>query len=74
MNTPKATYSPKRTYLVDEIGTNYLFRGNEPLNEDGTFAYDSLNEKLQTLIQNFDLKNYKLITVSIIDNNPAKER
>jgi len=75
MNTPKAIYSPKRTYLVDTVNANFLIRGNEPLNEDGTFAYDSINEKLQTLITNgFDLKNYNLITISIIDNNPQSER
>jgi hypothetical protein len=74
MSTPLAIYSPKRTYLVNSIGTNHLIRGNEPLTEDGAFAYNDLNEKLQTLIPNFDLKNNKLITISIVDNNPASER
>lgn len=71
---PLATYSPKRTYLVNTVGSNYLVRGNEPLNEDGTFAYDAINQKLQTLIKDFDLTNYKLITISLIDNNPQSER
>jgi len=76
MNTPKAIYSPKRTYLVTGYTENntYLVRGNEPLNEDGTFAYDSISRKLKKLIPNFDLKQNKLITISIIDNNPASER
>jgi hypothetical protein len=74
MSTPLAIYSPKRTYLVNTVGTNYLVRGNEPLNESGAFAYDELNEKLQTLIPDFNLKNNKLITISLIDNNPASER
>jgi len=76
MKTPNATYSPKRTYLVtaNTENNNYLVRGNEPLNEDGTFTYDSINEKLQTLITDFDLTKNKLITISIIDNNPNSER
>ena len=72
---PLATYSPKRTYLVNTGGTNnYLVRGNEPLNNDGSFAYDKINEKLKTRINDFDLKKYNLITISLIDNNPESER
>lgn len=70
---PLDTYKPKRTYLVNTINNNHLVRGNQPLNEDGTFAYNQINQKLQTLIPEFDLKNFKLIDVSIIDNNPQSE-
>jgi hypothetical protein len=73
-NTPLASYMPKRTFLVKNIGTNYLVRGNEPLNDDCTFAYDAINTKLKTLISGFDLTKYKLITISLIDNLPASER
>lgn len=73
--TPLATYDPKRTFLVDKFNYSYLIRGNEPLNPDGSFAYDALNEKLKDLIdKSFDLKKYSLITISIIDNNPEGER
>lgn len=74
--TPLATYSPKRTYLVtgNTLNNTYLVRGNEPLNDDNTFAYDAINKKLKTLINGFDLTKFKLITISIIDNNPASER
>ena len=73
---PLATYSPKRTYLVTANTSNntYLVRGNEPLNDDGTFAYNAINKKLKTLIKGFDLTKNKLITISIIDNNPESER
>lgn len=76
MTTPSATYSPKRTYLVTAHTSNntYLVRGNEPLNDDGTFAYEAINSKLKTLIPGFDLTKLKLITISIIDNNPDSER
>lgn len=74
--TPLAIYAPKRTYLVTANTENntYLVRGNEPLNDDGTFAYEAINEKLKTLISGFDLTKLKLITISIIDNNPDSER
>ncbi len=69
-------YLPDRTYLVDALATNYLVRGNQPLQSDETtFAYDAMNTKLKSLIGgDFDLTNYKLLDVSIIDNNPAGER
>ncbi len=74
MGAPNAVYMPKRTYVVDSGSTTFLIRGNEPLKEDGTFAYDAINKKLQGLIENFTLEEYKLITISLIDNNPANER
>lgn len=74
MTAPNAIYMPKRTYVVTSVGNNYLVRGNEPLNNDSSFAYDAINTKLQELIGgNFDLKNYKFIDISVIDNNPASE-
>lgn len=74
MTAPNAIYMPKRTYLITQVGENHLVRGNQPLNEDGSFAYDALNAKLQELIGNgFDLVNYKFIDFSLIDNNPASE-
>lgn len=73
MPTPNAVYMPKRTYLVAQVGSNYLVRGNEPLNEDGSFAYDAINSKLQELIPDFDLTKHKFIDISVIDNNPASE-
>jgi hypothetical protein len=74
MGAPNATYMPKRTYVVDSGSTTFLIRGNEPLNDDGSFAYDAINKKLQELIVDFNLEEYKLITISLIDNNPSSER
>jgi len=70
---PNATYDPTRTYLVDHFcldvhSTSYLIRGNEPLNSDGSFAYDDLRSTLKSLID-IDLTNLKLIDFSLIDNN-----
>lgn len=72
---PNAIYDPTRTYLLDISFKNYLVRGNEPLNEDSSFSYDELNTKLQMLLINpdFNLADYKLIDMSLIDNNPASE-
>ncbi len=73
MTTPNASYMPKRTYLVAQVGSNYLVRGNEPLNDDGSFAYAAINTKLQEIIPGFDLTKNKFIDISVIDNNPASE-
>jgi hypothetical protein len=37
----------ERIHLVDIIDTNTLFRGNQPLDSNGTFAYDELRKFLQ---------------------------
>ena len=69
MGSPQETYDPNQTYLVDHVGGNWLIRGNMPLNDDGTFAYTALNEKLKTLLpEGFDLSMMTVIDVSLIDN------
>jgi len=72
MPTPEVTYDPNQTYLVDTVvgssGTSYLIRGNLPILEDGTFAYNELNAKLQTLIPNFNLSTHTVMDISLIDN------
>lgn len=75
-DTPFAVYMPKRTFLVTAHTLNnaYLVRGNEPLNEDGSFAYEAINAKLKDLVPGFDLTKLKLIVISLIDNNPTGER
>ncbi len=76
-------YDPTRTFVVDSAATNYLVRGNEPLLSDGkTFAYDELNTQLQNgsstgsgglpptgIGGTFDLTDYSLVDVSVIDDN-----
>jgi hypothetical protein len=75
MTTPKSTYDPTKTFLVEKRGTNVLVRGNMPLKSDSSFAYNELNTRLKELVGgNFDLKNNKLVDLSLIDNNPASER
>lgn len=74
-NIPLETYDPKRTYLVDFNKDNdtYILRGNQPLNADGTFAYDALSTKAQAVL-GIDLTGYKLVDLSIIDNTPGSNR
>jgi hypothetical protein len=73
--TPQETYSAKRTYLVDSNASNntYLFRGNQPLNADGSFAYTQIATKVSTLA-GINLSNYKFVDLSIIDNTPGSNR
>lgn len=77
-------YDPTRTYLVDSYGTSslsYLVRGNEPLEIDETtftFAYNAMNTQLQSspphgIGETFDLKDYHLLDVSVIDDTPGSE-
>lgn len=71
--TPDTTYTPKRTFVVQQSNGNILVRGNLPLNDDGSFAYSDLNKRLQKLIGNgFDLTKYSLIDISLIDNQGEK--
>lgn len=75
-DTPSAVYMPKRTFLVTAhtLNNTYLVRGNEPLNEDGSFAYEAINAKLKDLVPGFGLTKLKFIVISLIDNNPESER
>jgi hypothetical protein len=67
--TPSTTYAPKRTFVVQQVGSNVLVRGNLPLTPDGSFAYDKLNKTLKKAIGgDFDLLNNTIIDVSLIDN------
>lgn len=75
---PSEVYNPERTYVVQQNpqtgNGNILVRGNIPLNGSGGFAYDELNGRLQQLVQLdpdpalFNLENYELIVVPLIDN------
>jgi hypothetical protein len=66
MTTPNVTYDSTRTYLVENRKDSYLFRGNEPLKSDGTFAYDDMMSRFKKLAGE-DLTNHKLIDISLID-------
>lgn len=74
MGTPVCTYDSSRSYLVDSytpvgeaaINKNFLVRGNMPLADDGTIAYDQMKEKFQEF--GIDLTVKKLVIISLIDN------
>lgn len=71
MPTPEVTYDPNQTYIVDTdtVGNNFLVRGNLPILADGTFAYNELNAKLQSLIgDTFNLSAFTVMDISLIDN------
>jgi hypothetical protein len=59
-------YNPKRTFVVNKVGSNYLVRGNLPLDDDGNFAYDDLAKRLKA--DKIALSKMTLIDVSLIDN------
>lgn len=56
---------------------NYLFRGNVPVKQDGTFAYDDLNGAFQALLakenSGFDLSDYQFFDVSLLMNSGTNE-
>lgn len=68
MNPPCEVYNPERTFLVDRIGPNCLFRGNIPLNADGSFAYDAMAARFAELVPGLDLTRYTFFDFSLIDN------
>lgn len=60
-------YNPKRTFIVNQVGSNYLVRGNLPLDDDGNFTYDALAKALKAQGK-ITLSKMTLIDVSLIDN------
>lgn len=66
-------FDKSRVALVDKIGNNYVFRGNNPLvTKDGktVFAYDELTSHFNDLLQKEGekpLDDYYLIDVSLLD-------
>lgn len=68
MTPPCTVYDPDRTYVVQQLNGNILVRGNLPIDESGAFAFDALSARLGELIDGFSMSNYRLIDVSLIDN------
>ena len=68
MSIPNVTYDKTRTCLVDSNNDSYLFRGNEPLSADGSFAYKDMMAKFNDITKQ-DLTQHKLIDISLIDCN-----
>jgi hypothetical protein len=62
----ETVYNPKRTFVVNKVGSNFLVRGNLPLDDDGNFAYDDLAKRLKA--DKITLSKMTLIDVSLIDN------
>ena len=64
-------YDSKKTVLIDSFNNNFLVRGNEPLLADGSSAYNEINDELKKQIgDDFDLKNYTFIDISLISSQP----
>lgn len=59
-------FDRSKTAVIDQVGTNVIFRGNVPLvqNADNsyTFVYDELNASLA----GYDLRDYDLVVVSTL--------
>lgn len=79
---PSQAYDATYTNIVDYDATtgNLLFRGNLPILPTcpHLYAYHEMNRRMQQLIanlppsdnapQNFDLKNYNLLDINLLDN------
>jgi hypothetical protein len=63
----------RRVALIDKIGNNYVFRGNNPFvikNGKTVFAYDEITSSFNDILQkegHKTLGNYYLIDVSLLD-------
>lgn len=74
MGTPVCTYDSSRSYLVDSytpvgeaaINKNFLVRGNMPLADDGTIAYDQMKEKFQEFGIDLTVKKLVIIWKSVV--------
>lgn len=80
-------FNPDRLALVDENSGNgnLLVRGNLPMITNGpdscplpvnerSFAYDRLNEKMGKIITGFNLDEYEIIDITLIDNQSDKNQ
>ncbi len=69
----------RRIALVDTIGENYIFRGNNPLvkeNEKKVFAYDELTSYFNDILKkegHTTLDDYYLIDISLLDFDQYSE-
>lgn len=70
---------PSRMALIDEVGGNYLFRGNNPFvtkNGEKIFAYDALTSNFNSILKQQNrklLQDYYLIDVSLLDLDEYSE-
>lgn len=78
----RSTFDPTRVHFIDRKTvsssiSNYLFRGNLPLNSNHTFALSDLNATLQDVAikeGGFELpSNYFLVIVSLLDPLELKD-
>ncbi|NBV06799.1 MAG: hypothetical protein EBS06_06145 [Proteobacteria bacterium] len=65
--------SASRVALIDVVGENYIFRGNNPFvvkNGEKVFAYDELKSHFQNIVyqkNHKQLQDYYLIDISLLD-------
>ncbi len=77
-------FDPGRLAIVDEIGGNLLVRGNFPMvpndgaipcytGQEHCFAYNEFDTRMKELVPGFDLDEYEIIDVSLIDNRGTRD-
>jgi hypothetical protein len=69
--TLPSIYDANRTAIVDQqrtsMGINFLVRGNFPLEQDFSLAYDRLAERLY-ILEGIELPKFNLIIVSLVES------
>lgn len=77
-------FDPKRLALVDKSNGNLLVRGNLPLTANNStnpcfpsqahcFSSSEMDARLKEIEPGFDIKNYDVIDITLIDNQGTKD-
>lgn len=73
-------FDPRRVHVIDRVGNNFLFRGNEP-KKNGQFVYNELKSVLQNVAKNetgvvlkdFFLLDFSLLSIELGDRSLENE-